>query len=90
MVDKKLGALIISAVVDTGCAQTMMKVDLAPSQLGEEDTPVSVLCMHWRDLYLLEAASTTDYNGMNRGVIGKDNSKAALFHASRMRLASFT
>lgn len=42
----KLNTLVIPVVMDTGCTQMMMKADLIPPYLGEEDTPINVLFMH--------------------------------------------
>lgn len=46
VVDVKIGDLIISVVVVRRCAQTMLKSDLVPPHIGEEDTLVSMICMH--------------------------------------------
>lgn len=46
MVDVKIGPMIIPTVVDSGCAQTILKTGVVPSLLDTEDTPVSMLCMH--------------------------------------------
>lgn len=45
MVDATLGALL-SIVIDSVCAQTVMKADLEPPQMSEEDIPVSMLYMN--------------------------------------------
>lgn len=46
MVDAKVGSLIIPAVVDTRCAQTMIKAGLLLPHVGEEDISVNILCLH--------------------------------------------
>lgn len=46
IVDVKIGDLIISATVDTGCTQAMVKSNLIPSQVGKTETSVSMVCIY--------------------------------------------
>lgn len=46
VVDVKIHNIIISVVVDTGCTQTMLKSDLVPPYVREEDTLVSMIYIH--------------------------------------------
>lgn len=44
--DVKVGDLIILAVIDTGCTQTLVRLDLISTQIGKPETPVSMVCIH--------------------------------------------
>lgn len=46
MVDVKIRDLMVPVVVDTGCTQTMLRADLVPPQAGEEEMPMSMVCIH--------------------------------------------
>lgn len=41
-----MGDTIIPAVINTGCSQSMIRVDLVPAQLGSPELPVSMVCIH--------------------------------------------
>lgn len=42
----RVGDTIIPVVVNTGCSQSMIRVDLVPTQLGSPKTPMSMVCIH--------------------------------------------
>lgn len=46
LVDGRLGDIIIPMVVDMGCTQTVIRVDLVPPQLGTPESAVRMICIH--------------------------------------------
>lgn len=46
MVDTRLGSMILSPAVDSGCAQTMLKVNLVLAQVGTEEGLIQMVGIH--------------------------------------------
>lgn len=46
MTDAKIGSLILSAIMDFRCVQTMIKNKLLSPQVGKDDMTVSMVRMH--------------------------------------------
>lgn len=59
----KIGIVIILAVIDSGCARTMLKAGLVAPQLGTGDTPVNMLCNTQGILHVPKALSPLYHHG---------------------------